>query len=197
MKDTTWIGRTKGGGKKECVQKKDVRSSDISEEKWDRMTTDDWEAEHKSPEGEGGERWGDKRRAWSIWLSPSFVFGLRGGRLAAAGWLAALAPCQATHCATLPRKRQSRTGGWMHGGKIPRPGFTRHFNMPQEAPLWPELNHLTHLVLSVWWGLIHPDTVAALLEGNMHYGLELIIQISEYVLQTISKLKDLNYWLPS
>lgn len=99
------------------------------------MTPNDWEEERES----GVRRvkwWSDKQRAWSVWLGPSFVFGLRGGRLAEAGWLAALAPCQATHCATLPRKSpQSEKDSELRRNlkSSPRAPSPWHFNRPQEA----------------------------------------------------------------
>lgn len=122
------------------------------------MTPNDWE-EKESLEW-GGEWWSDKQRVWSVWLCPSFVFGLRGGRLAEAGRLAALAQSQATHCATLPWKSPGLrgTGGW---------GGTSSRSVPppmalQQAPgglLCPHFNHLTHLVPSAWWGLVHLGSV--------------------------------------
>lgn len=88
------------------------------------MTPNDWE-EKESLEW-GGEWWSDKQRVWSVWLCPSFVFGLRGGRLAEAGRLAALAQSQATHCATLPRKSPGLrgTGGWGGTSSLPPPHGT-------------------------------------------------------------------------
>lgn len=62
------------------------------------------------------------------------------------GRQAALEPVQATHCATLPRK----SPGQRRTGRAPKPGPPETLQRAPGGPLCPELNHLTHLVPSVW-----------------------------------------------
>ena len=134
---------------------------------------------------------------WSAWLCPSFVSALRGeGALAEAGRLAALALSQATHCATLPRKSPGLrgTGGW--GGSVDRPkrpGPPKALQQAPGGPLCPQLNHLTHLVPSAWWGLVHLGTVLRL--SVVWPELELIIQTQQiYNAYTIGSTAQYHKW---
>lgn len=143
MTNITWMWRVKPNVKKENERKHTSKrdGKEKSEENGTRSTPNDWE-EKERVEGKDGEI---KQRAWSVWPCPSFVFGLRGGRLAEADRLAALAQSQATHCATLPRKSPGlrRTEG-LGGNQSPRP--PKKLQQAPGGPLCPQLNHLTHLV---------------------------------------------------